>query len=88
MHFIIVDTQPDFEGNGMKVQQQWNLESFQGMCVPWDIEQRKFEWKTGNVVDGEALHKQMEGAIEYIDRTMIEGVIKSFEIRPVFAVKG
>lgn len=88
VHFIIANTQPDFEDNGMKVQQQWNLETFQGMCVSWDIEQRKFEWKTGNVIDGDALHKRMEGAIEYIDRTMIEGGIKSFEIPPVFAVKG
>lgn len=85
---IIVDTQPDFEDNDMKVQHQWNLESFQGMSVSWDYEQRKFEWKTGDVVGGEALYKRIEGAIEYLDRTMIEDGIKSFEIRPVFAVKG
>lgn len=85
---IIVGTPPDFEDNGMKVQQQWDLEGFQGMSVSWDYEQRKFEWETGNVVGGEALHKWIGGAIEYLDQTMIEDGIKSFEIRPVFAVKG
>lgn len=85
--FIIVDTHPDFEDNSMKVQQQWNLESFQGMSVSWDYEQRKFEWKTGSVIGGDALHKRIKEAIEDLDQTMIEDGIKSFEIRPVFAVK-
>lgn len=86
--FIIVDTHPDFEDSSMKVQQQWNLESFQGMSVSWDYEQRKFEWKTGSVIGGDALHKRIKEAIEDLDQTMIEDGIKSFEIRPVFAVKG
>lgn len=84
--FIILDTQPDFEDNDTKVQQQWKLESFQGMSLSWDYKQRKFEWKTGNVID-EALHKLIEEAIKYLDEALIDGNIISFEIRPVLAVK-
>lgn len=85
--FIIVDMQPDFKDNDMKMQQQWELGSSRGISLLWDYNRRSFEWKVGKKNGGDVLYKQIEGAIENIDKILIQNGVRNFEIRPVLALK-
>ena len=78
MLFIILDTQPDLQStaNDIKVQRRWELESMQEEAYFWNNERG----------DG-ALYKLLREANKGLGEELAKKDIRSFEVRPVFAVK-
>lgn len=90
--FVIVNTPPpEFPDNEMKVQRWWELESAedkQGRAFLWNHERRGFEWESGeNYINNEALYRQIEEASKGLIPTLVGHRTRSFEIRPIFAVR-
>lgn len=84
--FIIVNPQPDFADNDIKVQQQWELESIPGMAFFWNQNDRVFDLD-GEYIGDEALYTRIEEAIQGLIPTLIQNRIHTFEIRPAFAIR-
>lgn len=87
--FIIVNTPPEFTDNEMKVQRQWKLESPQGQgrAFFWNHDRRRFDWQDGEYIGDKALYRQIEEASKWLVPTLVTNHVRSFEIRPVFAVE-
>lgn len=85
--FIIVNPQPDFGDNNIKVQQQWELESIPGKAFFWNQNHRAFDFEGGENIDDEALYRRIEEAIKGLIPTLIQNRIHSFEIRPACAIR-
>ncbi|MCJ1365048.1 hypothetical protein MMC16_004167 [Acarospora aff. strigata] len=90
--FIIVDAQPDLQSadNDIKVQRRWEIESTQGEVFFWNYDRGVFDFRDSKYIGNEALYRLIE-EIEEANKGLGEGLsknhIRSFEIRPVFAVR-
>ena len=89
MLFIIIDTQPDLQpaDNDMKVQRRWELESRQGEVFFWNHGRGGFDSRNSEDIGNEALYRLLGEANKGLGQELIENHIRSFEIRPVFAVR-
>ncbi len=87
--FIIADAPPDLQPteNDMKVQERWELERMPGGSFFWNYDRSAFDFRGSKYVGGEALYRLIEEASEGIREDLAEDEVRSFEIRPVFAVR-
>ncbi|KND89057.1 hypothetical protein TOPH_06261 [Tolypocladium ophioglossoides CBS 100239] len=85
--FIIVDAQPDFEDNDIKVQRRWELESTQGRAFVWNHENGGFDLGDGEDINDEVLYKKIEEASKGLGEILVGNLTRTFEIRPVVAVR-
>lgn len=90
--FVIVNTPPpEFPDNEMKVQRWWELRSAegkQGRAFLWNHDRRALEWENGeSYIKDEALYRHIEEASKGLIPTLVGNRIRSFEIRPIFAVR-
>lgn len=89
MLFIIVGTQTDlqFADNDMKVQRRWELESRQGEAVFWNKDRGGFDFRDSENIADEALYRLLGEANKGLGEELTKNHIRSFEIRPVSAVR-
>ncbi|KAL9100780.1 MAG: hypothetical protein Q9187_009324 [Circinaria calcarea] len=87
--FIIVDTQPDLQSanNDMKVQRRWELESRQGEVFLWNHDRGGFDLGNSENIGNEALYRLLGEANKGLGEELVKNNIRSFEVRPVFAVR-
>lgn len=87
--FIIVDAQPDLQSadNDMKVQRRWEFESTQGGGFFWNNGRGSFAFGNSKYIGYEALYRLIEEASKILGKGLTTNLIRSFEIRPVFAVR-
>lgn len=87
--FIIVDAQPDLQSadNDVKVQRRWEIESTQGGAFFWNDDRGGFDSGDSECIGDEALYRLIEEAKEGLGEELAKNYIRSFEIRPVFAVR-
>jgi len=87
--FIIVDTQPDLQSadNDMKVQRRWELESIQGEAFFWNNDRGGFDFRDSENIGDEALYRLLGEANKGLGEEVVKNHIRSFEVRPVFAVR-
>lgn len=87
--FIIVDAQPDLQSadNDVKVQRRWEFESTQGGAFFWDDDRGCFDLGNSEYIGDEAVYRLIEKANKGLGEGLAENHIRSFEIRPVFAVR-
>ncbi len=87
--FIIVDPQPDLQSadNDMKVQRRWEFESTQGGAFFWNKDRGGFDLGDSEYIGDEALYRLIEEANKGLGEGLARYHIRSFEIRPVFAVR-
>lgn len=86
---IIVDAQPDLQSadNVMKVQRRWEFESTQGGAFFWNDDRSRFEFGDSEYINDEALYKLIAEANKRLGEGPVKNHIRSFEIRPVFAIR-
>ena len=90
--FILVDTQPDFEDNDTKVQRRWEFESRRTRAIFWNRNQSRFDWGEGEYVGDEGLYRRIEElgkevGKEFLQDPVLQSRVRSFEIRPIFAIR-
>lgn len=87
--FIIVDAQPDLQSadNDMKVQRRWEFERTQGGAFFWNDDRGSFAFRDSEYVGYKALYRLIEEANEGLGEGLAQNHIRSFEIRPVFALR-
>jgi len=87
--FIIVDAQPDLQSadNDMKVQRRWEFESTHGGTFFWNDDRGGFDFGGSEYIGDEALYRLIEEANKGLGEALAKSHIRSFEIRPVFAVR-
>jgi len=87
--FIVVDAQPDlqFADNAMKVQRRWEFASTRGGVFFWKKDRNGFDFGDRENIGGEALYWPSEEGFKGLGEGLAKNHIRSFEIRPVFAVR-
>lgn len=87
--FIIVDAQPDLQSadNDMKVQRRWEFESTQGGAFFWNDDRGGFDFGDSEYIGDEALYRLIEEANKGLGEGLAKNHIRSFEVRPVLAVR-
>ena len=87
--FIIVDAPPDLLSaeNDVKVQRHWEFESTQGGAFFWDYDRGSFDSGDSEYIGDETLNRLIEKAKEGLGEGLAKNHIRSFKIRPVFAVR-
>lgn len=87
---IVVDPQPDLQSadNDVKVQHWWGFESIQGGAFFWNDHRGGFDSENGEYIGDEAVYRLMEEATRGLGEGLANDHIRSFEVRPVFAVRG
>ena len=86
--FIIVDAQPHLQlENDNMVHRRRELESTQGRAFFWKDDRGGFDLGDGEYIGDEALYRRIEEANKGLGERLAEYHIRSFEIRPVFAVR-
>lgn len=87
--FIIVDAQSDLQSadNDMKVQRRWEFESTQGRAFFWNDNRDSFDFGDSEYIGDEALCRLIEKANKGLGEGLAKNHIRSFEIRPVFAIR-
>lgn len=90
MLYIIVDAQPDSQhaNNDMKVQRRWELESRQGGSLFWNHESGEFDGGDGEKGNDKRLVRLLREAQKGFCEELARNHFHSFEIRPVFTVRG
>jgi len=86
---IVVDAQPDLQStdNDVKVQRRWEFESTQGRAFFWDHDRGGFDSGDSEYIGDEALYRLIEEAKKVLGEEHAKHYVRSFEIRPVFAVR-
>ena len=86
---IMVNTPLDLQpvNNGMKVQPRWELKNVEGGAFFWNHDHRRFDFNGSDHLIDEALRKLMEEINEWIGIELVKSSIRSFEVRPVFAIR-
>ena len=87
--FIIVDAQPDLQSadNDVKVQRRWEFEGSQGGAFFWDYDRCGFDSGDSGYIGDESPYRLIEEAKKGLGEGLAKNHIRSFEIRPVFAVR-
>jgi hypothetical protein len=87
--FIMVDTPLDLQAtnNGMKIQPRWELENIEGGAFFWNHDRGRFDFNENGYAIDEALYKLMEEINKSLGEELVKNSIRSFEVRPVFAVR-
>lgn len=87
--FVVVDPQPDLQpaGNEVKVQYRWDFESIQGGAFFWNNDSDGFDSEDSEYIGDEAVYRLIEEASRGFGEGLANDHIRSFEVRPVFAVR-
>lgn len=88
--FIIFDAQPDLQStdNDMKVQRRWEFESTHGGALFWNNDRADFDLEDSEHIGDEALYRLIEEANrKKLGVELAGNYVRSFEIRPVFAIR-
>ena len=87
--FVVVDPQPDLQStdNEAKVHHRWDFESIQGGALFWNNDRGGFDSESGEYIGDEAVDRLIEEASRRLGGWLASEQIRSFEVRPVFAVK-
>ena len=87
--FIVIDAQPDLQSaeNDVKVQRWWEFDSTQGGAFYWDYDRGGFDSGDSEYIGDETLYRLIEEAKKALGGGLAKNHIRSFEIRPVFAVR-
>ena len=87
--FIIVNPQPDpqFVDKEMMVQRRWEFESTRGAAFFWNHEDGSFECGNSEHIGDQAMYRLIEEAKKELGEELARNHIRSFEIRPVFALR-
>ena len=73
--------------NGMKTQPRWELKNTEGGAFFWNHDRGRFDFNESEHVIDEALYKLIEEINKWLGEELIKNSIRSFEVRPVFAVR-
>ena len=74
--------------NDMKMQLGWKLENIKGEgAFVWDHERGQFNYNKSQPIIDEALHKLFQGINNSLAEQLVQDSGRSFEVRPVFAVR-
>lgn len=87
---VVVDAPPDLQSdadNDVKVQPRLEFESTEGEALRWDHERGGFDSGAGEHIGDESLYGLMEETSKGLSEGLAQNHIRSFEIRPVFAVR-
>ena len=86
--FIIVDTPSDLQpvNNDMKIQPRWELKNVGGAFF-WNHDHGRFDLNESEHVIDEAPCKLIEEINKWLGKEFIKNSIRSFEVRPVFAIR-
>lgn len=87
---IIVDPQLDLQSaddNDVKVQHRWDFESIEGGAFFWNDDRGRFESGNSEHIGDETLFRLIEEASRGLGDELATDHIRSFEIRPVVAVR-
>lgn len=89
MLFIVVDAQPDLQPADIdvKVQRRWEFESTQGGAFFWNYDRGSFAFEDSEYIGYKALCRLIEEAGKGLVKGLVSNDIRSFEIRPVFALR-
>ena len=87
--FIMVDTPLDLQPvkNGMKMQPRWELKNVKGGAFFWNHDHGRFDFNESEHLIDEALRKLIEEINEWLSKELVKNSIRSFEVRPVFAMR-
>ena len=87
--FVIANTQPglQFADKDMKAQWWWEFESTQGGAFIWNVDRGDFDFRDSKCVGHEALYRLIEEANKGLGVGLVDNHIRTFEIRPIFAVR-
>ena len=87
--FVVVDPQPDLQpaGNEVKVHHRWDFESIQGGAFFWNNVRGGFDSENGEYIGDEAVYRLIEEASRRLGEGLANEHIRSFEVRPVFAIR-
>ena len=87
--FIIVGAQPDLQtaDNDTRVQRRWEFESTQGGAFFWNDDRGGFDFGDSEYIGDEALYMLIEEANKGLGEGLAKNQIRSFEVRPVFAIR-
>ena len=86
---IIVDPQPDLQSadHDVKVQHRWDFESTQGGAFFWNDDRGGFDSRNSEYTGDEAVYRLIEEASRGLGEGLANEHIRSFEVRPAFAVR-
>lgn len=86
---IVVDPQPDPRSadDDVMVQYRWDFENVWGGAFFWNHDRGGFDAENTGHVGDEALYGLIEEAGRELGKGLVNDHIRSFEIRPVFAVR-
>ncbi len=84
--YVIIDAQPDAQFEERR-RQRWELESAQGRVFFWNHKNGGFDVGGGEDIGDEPLYKCMQEASVGLGEALAKNQTRSFEIRPVFAVR-
>lgn len=86
---IIVDPQPDLQSadTDVKVQHRWDFESTQGGAFFWNDDRGGFDSANSEYIGDETLYRLIEEVTRGLGEGLANDHIRSFEIRPVVAVR-
>ncbi|KAI9745723.1 MAG: hypothetical protein M1818_001259 [Claussenomyces sp. TS43310] len=89
MLLIIVDAQLDLQpaDNDVEVQRRWEFENAQGGALFWDPDRGVFDPGDAEYVGDEDLYRLILEAAKVLGECLPKEHIRSFEIRPVYAVR-
>lgn len=88
--YIIADEPPDLKADGMKVQHRWELDKTQGRPFIWNHEKGSLllEECEGEGIRSEDLYSRLKEDSKALETWLSENSVHTFEMRPVFAIKG
>ena len=86
---IVVDPQPDPRStdDDVIVQYRWDIESVRGGAFFWNDDRGGFDAENSGYVGDEAVYGLIEEASRELGKGLVHFHIRSFEVRPVFAVR-
>lgn len=81
--------QPDLQSadNDMKLHRRWEFENTQGRVFFWNDDRGGFDYVDSEYIGDEALSGLIEEAYKGIREGLAKNHIRSFEIRPVSALR-
>ena len=87
--FIIIDSPPDLQAadDSLKVQRRWELEGIREGPFFWNHDHCSFDFGGGEYRSEEDLCSLLGEACRGLGEELVKNHVRSFEIRPVFAVR-
>ena len=87
--YIVIGAQPDPQSkdNDKKLQRWWELDNTRGGALIWNQDRKGFDREDVEHMGDEARYKLIEEAAKGLGEVFAREFIRSFEIRPIFAVK-